>query len=165
MKPHTFCNYCGAAFGHDNWPRACAACGETTWRNPVPVAVLMTKSRGGLLIVQRGIEPGYGKLAMPGGFVDHGETWQQAASRELWEETGAVCAPDRIRLVDIHNSSNGNMLIFGVTTTEIDFPEDFTPNSETLAISIINAPIELAFPTQTQMCAWFFHNKANHWLV
>ncbi|MFI5584563.1 NUDIX domain-containing protein [Amycolatopsis sp. NPDC051758] len=47
--------------------------------------------RGGawhVLVIQRGGNPHKGKLALPGGHVDHDETSQEAAVRELAEETG-----------------------------------------------------------------------------
>lgn len=41
-----------------------------------------------LLLIKRGKEPGKGLWAVPGGKVDHGETLQEAARREVTEETG-----------------------------------------------------------------------------
>jgi 8-oxo-dGTP diphosphatase len=48
-----------------------------------------------VLLVERGNEPYRGRLALPGGFVDPGETAEQAARRELEEETGIAEFPGR----------------------------------------------------------------------
>ena len=41
-----------------------------------------------VLLIQRGIEPFKGKWAFPGGFINMNETAEEAACRELEEETG-----------------------------------------------------------------------------
>ena len=62
-------------------------------RMPVAVdLVILTLHKEELcvLLIQRGIDPYLGKLALPGGFVREGENLDQAAERELQEETGIV---------------------------------------------------------------------------
>ena len=64
---------------------------------PVPrvaVGALVLKA-GAVLLVKRGKAPSDGKWAIPGGSVELGETLQQAAEREIFEETGI-----RIRAVE-----------------------------------------------------------------
>jgi ADP-ribose pyrophosphatase YjhB (NUDIX family) len=51
---------------------------------------------GGLVLLKRRIEPGYGKWVFPGGFVDRGETLEEAAARETVEEVGLEVAIDRL---------------------------------------------------------------------
>jgi 8-oxo-dGTP diphosphatase len=55
---------------------------------PILAASVCVRRRGDVLLIQRGKDPGKGKWAFPGGKVAFGETTQQAALRELQEETG-----------------------------------------------------------------------------
>ena len=56
---NSHCSYCGHPFSpHQPWPRTCANCGEISFQNPAPVAVVLVPIDGGLLAVRRGIEPG-----------------------------------------------------------------------------------------------------------
>lgn len=57
---------------------------------------------GGVLLVQRANPPSQGRWAIPGGSVHLGETLQQAAEREIMEETGVVIrAGDPIFVFDV----------------------------------------------------------------
>ena len=52
------------------------------------MAVLLFNEKGELLFTRRAIEPHFGKLDLPGGFIDPMETGEQAAIREIQEELG-----------------------------------------------------------------------------
>ena len=52
------------------------------------VAALIVDENRRLMLVTRGIEPNYGKLDLPGGFIDPGESAEHAVERELFEELG-----------------------------------------------------------------------------
>jgi 8-oxo-dGTP diphosphatase len=68
----------------------CPSCGSDTgvYRNPVPTVDIIIEFGGGVVLIQR-LNPPYG-WALPGGFVDCGETVEHAAVREAAEETGLV---------------------------------------------------------------------------
>ena len=56
---------------------------------PIPAAcALIMDACGRLLVIRRAHEPGLGKLGLPGGVVEGGETGEEAAARETLEEVG-----------------------------------------------------------------------------
>lgn len=70
-------------------PILCPVCGAVVskYRNPFPTAdVIIYHPDRGIVLVERGHAP-LG-MALPGGFVEEGETVEQAAVREMQEETG-----------------------------------------------------------------------------
>lgn len=52
------------------------------------VGVVITDASGRVVLVKRGKEPQRGRWSVPGGSVEDGESLEQAAVREAWEETG-----------------------------------------------------------------------------
>jgi ADP-ribose pyrophosphatase YjhB (NUDIX family) len=157
-EKNSHCSYCGHPFTENQpWPRRCLACGQTTYRNPVPVAVVLLPVDGGLLVVRRTIPPGQGQLALPGGFITVGETWQEAGARELWEETGIRLDPAEIRTFRVHTALEGMILIFGLAAPHraADLPP-FVPNAESSERLVLAAPATLAFPLHTQTMREFF---------
>lgn len=58
---------------------------------------------GEVLMIRRGGEPYRGMLALPGGFVDVGETVEHAAVRELREETGVRLDGADLRLAGVYS--------------------------------------------------------------
>jgi ADP-ribose pyrophosphatase YjhB (NUDIX family) len=98
-----YCARCGAALAMATLPEesrdrlACAACGHVTYVNPrLVVTTLPVTDAGEVVLLRRGIEPGYGAWAQPGGFLEVDETVAEAAVRETLEETGLVVDPGEL---------------------------------------------------------------------
>ncbi|MCQ6556416.1 NUDIX domain-containing protein [Streptomyces sp. C10-9-1] len=158
----SYCSSCGTRYDDAaGWPRTCRACGATAYRNPLPVAVALLPVEDaegtGLVVVTRAIEPQRGGIALPGGFIDHGEDWRHAVVRELAEETG-IEAPEReVRLADTLSSPAGHLLVFGLLPPRpaAALPP-VRPTRETEGWHLLRAPGTLAFPLHTVAAAHWF---------
>lgn len=98
-----FCTRCGdslqfgALEGEDRDRLACASCGFVAYVNPrLVVTTIPVNAAGEVVLLRRGIEPGRGSWAQPGGFLEVDETVTEAAIRETLEETGLVVEPGEI---------------------------------------------------------------------
>lgn len=173
----SYCSYCGSKFlEQKSWPRKCFICWNESYKNPIPIVVSMIgveiDNKMGILIQQRGIEPGKGEWALPSGYINHGETWEEAAVRENSEEMGFVSTVDDYRLYGLRKPASGNMLIFCTyfpewdgTDTEakkiLKLIEEFTPNEEVSALGIYYGDQELAFPTHNECAPEFLKRLKN----
>jgi ADP-ribose pyrophosphatase YjhB (NUDIX family) len=110
QHPHNFsryCMHCGQRLstatpeGDTKRRLVCIDCGFVHYINPRPVAgVIPVREDGHLLLVRRAIEPRIGSWVFPGGFMDVGETAEEAGARETREE--ACLAVDDLSLVGVY---------------------------------------------------------------
>jgi NAD+ diphosphatase len=86
---HRFCAQCGAPSeaGSAGWKRQCSACGAQHFPRTDPVVIMLAvRGENCLLARQSRFAPGmYSCIA---GFVEPGETFEDAVRRETWEEAG-----------------------------------------------------------------------------
>jgi ADP-ribose pyrophosphatase YjhB (NUDIX family) len=87
-----FCPSCGQPVEMkvpegDHLPRAvCTACATIHYENPRIIAGCVIEVAGKILMCKRAIEPRHGFWTIPAGFMENGESVQQAAAREAMEE-------------------------------------------------------------------------------
>jgi len=97
------CTRCGGRLrsgpvgGEDRDRLVCDDCGHVSYVNPrlVVTTIPITES-GEIVLIRRGIDPGRGSWAQPGGFLEVDETVSEGAVRETWEETGLIVEPGEI---------------------------------------------------------------------
>jgi ADP-ribose pyrophosphatase YjhB (NUDIX family) len=92
LDPVKFCSHCGQPVSlrtpeGDHLPRfVCDGCGVVHYQNPKLVVGCVPEHEGRILLCKRAIEPRHGYWTIPAGFMENGETTQDGARRESWEE-------------------------------------------------------------------------------
>lgn len=86
--------------GENTW--YCPSCEQDYYNNPKPcVELAIFNHKGEVLLSERAHEPHKGKYDMPGGFIDMGETAEEAVLREVDEELelkpGEITQPRFVR--------------------------------------------------------------------
>jgi len=90
-----FCSRCGAMLesrippGDNRARQVCAACGSVHYRNPRLIVGCVAEWEQRVLLCRRAIEPRYGTWTLPAGFMEEGESTEEGAARETWEEARA----------------------------------------------------------------------------
>ena len=87
-----FCSNCGLK-NTRGWKEGglrffCGKCNTIHYENPKPTSTLICPIDNTILLVKRAFEPGKGLWGLPGGFIELNEGPEEAAKRELFEETG-----------------------------------------------------------------------------
>ncbi|HVQ09814.1 MAG TPA: NAD(+) diphosphatase [Allosphingosinicella sp.] len=88
---HRFCGLCGTATAsfRAGWGRKCPGCGAEHFPRVDPVVIMLAEHEGRVLL---GRQPGYppGRYSALAGFVEPGESIEEAVARELMEEAGVA---------------------------------------------------------------------------
>lgn len=154
-----FCPRCGEPADRD-FPRRiiCSHCGYAAYYNPKPVAaVIPVDADGRVVLIRRGFDPGRGRWTFPGGFIDLGESVEDAAQRETEEEievgvelgslVGVYSKPDdRVILIVYRASISGTPRTTPEATEICAFAPDEIPWDE-LAFWSTERALRDAFPS------------------
>jgi ADP-ribose pyrophosphatase YjhB (NUDIX family) len=98
-----FCSQCGCAVSQkipsgDNLPRfVCDTCQTIHYHNPKIVAGCIPEWQDQILLCRRAIEPKVGLWTFPAGFMETGESTEEAAARETFEEAHAT-----VKVLSLH---------------------------------------------------------------
>ncbi len=108
-----YCQSCGRELGDrmiDGKPRRhCDSCDLTVFLDPKVAAVVLALVDGKLVLVRREMEPQIGRWAFPSGYVDRGESVEDAAVREFKEETGLDARLER--LIGVYSDTDSPVVL------------------------------------------------------
>jgi ADP-ribose pyrophosphatase YjhB (NUDIX family) len=110
----------------------CTRCGFIFYIDPKLAAIALVPLAQGLVLVRRGIDPGYGLWVVPGGFVDVGERVEEAVARETLEETHLVVRP--VRLLNVYSYHDSPTVVLAYLTEYV--AGELAPGDETLEARI-----------------------------
>ncbi|MEM5516059.1 NUDIX hydrolase [Henriciella sp. AS95] len=132
--------------GDDRTRRVCGTCGFIDYQNPRIVAGSVVCKDDKILLCKRAIEPRLGFWTLPAGYMELGETVEQAAMREAQEEACADIEIDRVLAVYSVPRIGQVQVMF-----RANLMSDFKPGPESLETELVawkDIPwAELAFPT------------------
>ncbi len=96
---------------------SCPSCSSIVkqYRNPFPTVDIIIEMRNGIVLIERKHEP-FG-WALPGGFVDYGESLEAAAVREAFEETSLEISD--IRLLGCYSDPGRDQRMHTISTVYI----------------------------------------------
>jgi 8-oxo-dGTP diphosphatase len=141
---YKFCPQCGGALAKrllkagEPLRLVCSRCGFVFYIDPKLAAIAVVPLNDGVVMVRRGIEPGYGLWVVPGGFVDVGERVEETVVRETREETFLVVRP--VRLINAYSYSDSPTVVLAYLAEYV--AGELGPGDETLEARIFG-PAEI----------------------
>lgn len=147
-----YCSNCGQQLvekvpaGDSRLRHVCEACDSIHYQNPKIVAGCLPEWNGRLLLCRRAIEPRYGLWTLPAGFMENGESTEQAAARETYEEARAKVTD--LALYGVFSIPHISQ-VYMMFRARLASP-DFGPGAESLEVRLFDEYEipweELAFP-------------------
>ena len=165
-----FCHSCGgpiSAKEEDGINRDfCPACNLIFYENPLPVVSAIVAEDRRILLVKRGKSPYKGSWCLPTGFAEIGESIEEAALRELQEETGV-----RGRILSLANVQSYKSRFYGdllFVSYEVEQTGGtLKPGSDTVAARYF--PVDrlprLAFPSNRDAMRSYIKSKSEYWSI
>lgn len=133
--------------GDDRERAVCAACGFIDYRNPKIVVGSVAEWKGKILLCRRAIDPRKGYWTLPAGYLELGETAEEGALREAWEEARVRLELDRLLAVYSVPRISQVQLMFRARLKK----DEIAPGPESAEVALFSWDdmpwADIAFPT------------------
>jgi ADP-ribose pyrophosphatase YjhB (NUDIX family) len=143
-----FCRVCGCALepreAFGKLRSVCPGCGYVHFEDPKVAVGVGVEMDGGIVLGKRNHEPQMYRWSFPSGFVDAGEVLEDAARREVEEETGLVVTIDR--LLGAYSTPGQRVVFIAYAGRAVG--GELAPGEECVEVRVFppDALPELAFP-------------------
>lgn len=162
-----FCSNCGHSvylkdIPDDTYPRFfCDQCERIHYQNPNVVVGCLPIWKDQIMLCKRAIEPRKGFWNLPGGYLENGETVEEGAMREVWEEAGIRVTVTGLHTVFSIPKINQVYMHFLAAMPDLNY----VPGVESLEVKMfVEADIpwkELAFSSSTFSLKKYFEDQKN----
>jgi len=133
-----FCSNCGSSDiiyeipENDSFGRKiCQNCHTIHYENPKIIVATIPVKENKILLCKRAIEPMKGKWTLPGGYMENGESAEEGAARETWEE--ATAKVDILRLHTLYSLPHVNQVYLFFLANVVS---DFAAGEESLEVGL-----------------------------
>lgn len=160
-----FCSECGQSVtarvpnGDTRSRFVCDHCQTIHYQNPRIVAGCLAVYDQQVLLCRRAIEPRLGYWTLPAGFMENGETTEEAALRETWEEARATLQQQELYMLFNLPHINQVYMFFRGELADLDF----SAGEESLEVRLFHEHEipwdELAFPTVGKTLKQYFIDR------
>ncbi len=150
-----YCPHCATAmqqrYIEGRWRDMCPACGFIHYRNPVPAVGVVVHLYPGVVLVRRKFDPCAGYWGLPAGYMEMGESAEEAAIRECHEETGLLITINYLLGVYSYGDDtlSGLVIIYAASVIggQLQAGDDAT---EAAVFPVDRLPADIAFRTHLQ---------------
>ncbi|MBB6459016.1 NUDIX hydrolase [Flammeovirga kamogawensis] len=164
-----FCSNCGnnkleyiIPEGDQKHRFVCNECDTIHYQNPRIIAGCLPIYDGKILLGKRAIEPRYGYWNLPAGFLENGETPNDGALRELYEETHAKGEAKHLHTVFSLPNFNQVYLIYYVALSSDEFSKVTSESIDVELFEIEDIPWDsIAFESTTFAIKKYIENPTN----
>lgn len=158
---HKYCPACASPLAAKNVAGTsrpvCPQCDHVVYLDPKVAATCIVERDGRVLMIRRALEPGLGLWSIPGGYIDRGEVVEEAAAREVLEETGLVVVAER--LVGLFSQRGHPVIVAAFAARETGGVLQAGPEAQEVGFFSLDSLPPLAFPRDMEILAEWQANR------